>query len=104
MGDETRPERPKPKPQNPDLGLRHRHGICCLRRRATSSSLSAAPGGRAALWARARRDPPAEVGGGGEEGGEGGLPQPPLPRAIRGDPARGPQFVPLPLHFNSITS
>jgi hypothetical protein len=44
-------------------------------------------------------DPPADVSGRGEEGGEGGLPQPPLPHALRGDPARGSQFVPLPVQF-----
>jgi hypothetical protein len=43
-------------------------------------------------------DPPADVSGRGE-GGEGGLPQPPLPHALRGDPARGSQFVPLPVQF-----
>jgi hypothetical protein len=68
VGDEARAPQ-KQKTQNPDLGLRHRHGICCLRRCATtSSSISAASGGRAALRARARRDPPADVEGGGEEG------------------------------------
>ena len=93
--------RAEPSATNPnpfDLGFR-RHGIRRLRCCAAAASPRAGPRGRAAVWARARRDPPAEAGWGGEEGGEGGLPQPPLPRALRGDPARGPQFVPLSLQL-----